>query len=63
MWNLYEVTHPIGHFFGFARNEEEAREHWGHRATITLLGKHEEAVQAIINARAQGKSERVFIAI
>lgn len=63
MWHLYHVKHPIGEFLGFARSMEEARAHWGTRATITEPQSYEDAVDLLLSLRASGKSERIFIAI
>lgn len=63
MWNLYVVRHPIGEFIGVALNQEEAREHWGQRAEITLLQDYDDVVRHLVNMRAEGKHERVFIAV
>lgn len=55
-WYLYLVEHPLGVFIGVARSESEAREHFGNRARITLMNDVD-----ILEARASGKPERVFL--
>ena len=62
-WRIYAVKSPVGQFIGVARSREEAIEHWGTRAEIQELQMHVDVVRHLLNLRAEGKPERVFIAV
>jgi len=60
-WKMYRVEHPLGAFIGIARDEEEARLHWGARSTFQLIETEEQLAEVMTEARLKGP-DRVLIA-
>lgn len=58
MYNLYLVSHPIGELIAVAKNEDDLRKEYGTRSTWVQIN-----VTDIIQRRAEGKSERIFLAV
>lgn len=59
-WYLFKVEHPMGTFIGVAKDESDARLHFGVRSIITPI---EESAVLVMRTEDNSSNDTVILAI